>query len=186
MIMAAAVVLQWLWGPTPGAEAQQSANMLCNRSMLIKLKPKKYHCYCLLDYQGHYVLANLHAWWLPVVMVVPLMQSIRGRSNNDGIYVNPHMRTISLCVMGSPSANFSAIRARLHTGIPICIRYGDPHMQNYAFGDTKLSFPYVHNFIMHTGSDWKIPVCIQGLVSIRSPYAYGDHENPRMHTGITY
>jgi len=27
---------------------------------------------------------------------------------------------------------------------------------------------------MHTGSDWKIPVCIQGL-----------HYNPRMHTGIT-
>jgi hypothetical protein len=41
MIAAAAVVLHWPWGPTPGTEAQQSANMLCNRSMLLKLKPKK-------------------------------------------------------------------------------------------------------------------------------------------------
>jgi hypothetical protein len=39
-----------------------------------------------------------------------------------GIYVNPHMRTTSLCVMGSPYAIFLAIPARLHTGIPICIR----------------------------------------------------------------
>ena len=46
---------------------------------------------------------------------------------------------------------------------------------------------------MHTGSDEKspyacrdakIPVCIRGLVSIRSPYAYRDCANPRMHTGI--
>ena len=71
--------------------------------------------------------------------------------------------------------------------VPVCIRgspyaYGDPHVQNYAYGDTKLNFLYAHNFIMHTG----IPVCIWGLVSIRSPYAYRDRENPRMHTGITY
>jgi hypothetical protein len=26
-------------------------------------------------------------------------------------------------------------------------------MQNYTYGDTKLNFPYAHNFIMHTGSD---------------------------------
>jgi hypothetical protein len=62
------------------------------------------------------------------------------------------MRTISLFVMGSPYANFSAIPARLHTGSPYA--YGDPHMQNfYTYGDTKLNFPYAHNFIMHTGSD---------------------------------
>jgi hypothetical protein len=81
---------------------------------------------------------------------------------------------------------------------PVCIRgspyaYGDPHMHNYTYGDTKLNFPYAHNFIMHTGSDEKspyayrdakIPVCIRGLVSIRSPYAYRDCANPRMHTGI--
>ena len=61
---------------------------------------------------------------------------------------------------------------------PVCIRgspyaYGDPHMQNYAYGDTKLNFPYAHNFIMHTGSDWKIPVCIK------------ECKNPHMHTGIS-
>ena len=38
------------------------------------------------------------------------------------VNVNPRMRTISLCVMGSPYANFLAIPARLHAGIPICIR----------------------------------------------------------------
>ena len=53
-------------------------------------------------------------------------------------------------------------------GIPICelfsdpctFAYGDPpyaygdlRMGNYAYGDTRLNFLYVHNFIMHTGSD---------------------------------
>ena len=55
------------------------------------------------------------------------------------IYVNPHMRTISLCVMGSPNANFSAIPARLHMGIPICIRrspYANLHIWGY-----KTKFP---------------------------------------------
>jgi hypothetical protein len=40
----------------------------------------------------------------------------------QSVYVNPHMRTTSLCVMGSPYANILAIPARTHTGIPICIR----------------------------------------------------------------
>jgi hypothetical protein len=53
--------------------------------------------------------------------------------------VNPHMRTISLCIMGSPYANFSAIPDRLHTGIPICIRrspYAKLHIWGY-----KTKFP---------------------------------------------
>ena len=33
------------------------------------------------------------------------------------VYVNPHMRTTALCVMGSLYAIFLAIPARLHTGI---------------------------------------------------------------------
>jgi len=88
----------------------------------------------------------------------------------------------------------------LQRSAPVCIRgspyaYGDPHMQNYEYGDTKLNFPYVHSSLCIRGMtekspyayrDAKIPVCIRGLVSIRSPYAYRDCENPRMHTGITY
>ena len=33
-------------------------------------------------------------------------------------------------------------------------------MQNYAYGDTRLNFPYADNFIMHMGIGWTlIPVC---------------------------
>ena len=39
-----------------------------------------------------------------------------------GISVNPHKRTILLCVWGSPYANFLAIPARSHTGISVCVR----------------------------------------------------------------
>ena len=96
----------------------------------------------------------------PIVLTAP---SILVNTTNDltlitnhnrpaSVYVNPHMRTISLCIMGSPFANFSAIPARLHTGIPICIRrspYAKLHIWGY-----KTKFPiYAHNFIMHTGSD---------------------------------
>jgi len=107
-----------------------------------------------------------------------------------------------------PYANFSVIRTRMHTGTPYA--YGDPHMQNYTYGDTKLNFlcmrttslcmygEWLKNPHMHTGMH--IPVCIRGLVSIRSLYAYRDRENPNyilipgcipgltcvpcMHTGI--
>ena len=68
-------------------------------------------------------------------------------------------------------------------------------MHNFAYGDTRLDFPYGNNFIMHTVSDCNIPVWIQaspkspyayytGISVMRSPYAYGDHRDPRMHTGI--
>jgi len=46
-------------------------------------------------------------------------------------------------------------------------------MQNYAYGNTRLNFPYGNISRMHTVSDWKIPICIRGRA------------NPRMHTGIS-
>ena len=63
---------------------------------------------------------------------------------------------------------------------PVCIRgspyaYGDPHMHNYTYGDTKLNFPYAHHFIMRMG----IPIC--DFFSDPCPFAYKD---PHMHTAI--
>ena len=59
-------------------------------------------------------------------------------------------------------------------------------MGNYAYGDTRLDFPYGNIPHMHTVSDWNIPVVsIRGLH--KSPYAYGDYVScdPRMHRGIS-
>jgi hypothetical protein len=64
--------------------------------------------------------------------------------------------------------------------------YGDPRMGNYAYGDTRLDFPYGNiPHIMHTVSDWNIPVWTRG--SHKSPYAYRDYMScdPHMHTGIS-
>jgi len=54
--------------------------------------------------------------------------------------------------------------------IPVCAA---GIAKKFAYGDTRLNFPYAHNFIVHTGSDWKIPVCMQGCA------------NPHMHMGIS-
>ena len=108
----------------------------------------------------------------------------------------------------------------MRNGIPICELFSDPRL--FAFGDPhmhtvipicKITHMGIQDLIsrMRTTSlcirgvtekspyayrDAQIPVCILGLVSIRSPYAYGDYilipvcirglhtSNPRMHTGI--
>ncbi len=77
----------------------------------------------------------------------PFLKALQGTHHG---YVNLHMHTISLCVMGSPYANFSAICAHLHTGIPICIRQS----------------PYAKLRIW--GYKTKFPVCAQ------LQYAYGE------------
>ena len=66
---------------------------------------------------------------------------------------------------------FSDPRPPLHRRIPICIRRS-PYAKLRTWG-YKTNFPYAHNFIMYTGSEWKIPVCIQGC------------KHPRMHMGIS-
>jgi hypothetical protein len=53
------------------------------------------------------------------------------------------MRTISLCVRGSPYANILASP----------YAYGDPRMGSYAYGDTRLDFSYGNIPRMHTVSD---------------------------------
>ena len=75
------------------------------------------------------------------------------------------MRTISLCVRGSPCGNFLAIPPHMHTAIPV--------------------WEFTHMGIQDLISHLEIfPICIR-LVTEISPYAYGDHTTPRMHTGIT-
>ena len=74
------------------------------------------------------------------------------------------MRTISLCVMGSPYANFLAIPAHLHTGIPICIRRSLCKIMHMGIQD---SISHMEIF----------PVCIR-LVTEKSPYAYRDAQIP--------
>ncbi len=90
-----------------------------------------------------------------------------------GIYVNHHNCTTSICKMGSPYADFLVIPACMCMGFPYM--YGDPHIENVAYGDPKCYFPYGNGSHMHTVSDWIIPVCI---------WAYGDHSNLHTHTGI--
>ena len=51
----------------------------------------------------------------------------------------------------------------MHVGFPICVRRS-------PYGGRIPNFPYAHEYIMHTVSDWYIPVCIAG--SIESPYAF--------------
>ncbi len=115
------------------------------------------------------------------------------------------MRTTSLCIPGSQYANFLAIPACLHTGIPICMlitvcaqlhyAYGDPHMQifsnprPFAHRDSRMHTEIPVCKVTHMGTQDLIshmeifPVCIR-LVTEISPYAYGDCANPRMHMGI--
>jgi len=64
-------------------------------------------------------------------------------------------------------------------------------MQNFAYGDPSLVFPYAHKSVMHSVSDWTVfshmrtnLLCIR-LVTELSPYAYGDTENPRTRTGVS-
>jgi hypothetical protein len=92
-------------------------------------------------------------------------------------------------------------------GIPMCeyfsdpcsFAYGDPHMHTaipvckIMHGDRRPNIPYGNISRMHTVSNWKIPVCIQGCAnphthteisvhpipicirgSSKSSYAYGD------------
>ncbi len=63
--------------------------------------------------------------------------------------------------------------------------YGNPCVQNYAYGDSRLDCPYRNISRMHTVSDWNIPVCIWALR--KSPCAYGDYVScdPCMQTGIS-
>jgi len=142
-----------------------------------------------------YVCMNSYTWWpmnsyirLKVWIHIPSDLSFHAFEficirSLFGIFVNPHMHTISLCAMGSTYANFSAIRARLHTGIPICI-WRSPCAKLRIWG-YKTKFPvcaqlhyaygeWLKNPRMHMGiSVHPIPVCIQG--SWKSPYAYGDY-----------
>jgi hypothetical protein len=41
-----------------------------------------------------------------------------------GIYVNPHMRTTSLCVMRLPICKFVCLTPRMHTGTPRMMHTG--------------------------------------------------------------
>ena len=76
----------------------------------------------------------------------------------------------------------------MHNGIPICELFSDPCM--FAYGDPHMHMSIPVWEIMHMGiqdliSHMEIfPVCIR-LVTEKSPYAYGDRTNPRMHTRIT-
>ena len=75
----------------------------------------------------------------------------------------------------------------MHTGIPICELFSDPH--TFAYGDPHMHTAISEWEIMHMGIQDLIShmeiflVCIR-LVTEISAYAYGDLTNPRMHTGI--
>ena len=75
------------------------------------------------------------------------------------------MRTISLCVQGSPCGNFLVIPPHMHMAIPV--------------------WEFTHMGIQDLISHMEIfPICIR-LVTEISPYAYEDRTNPHMHMGIT-
>jgi hypothetical protein len=75
---------------------QQSANILWNRSTLLKLE-KNYHKLYLLVSLRHDALTNHCACSSPVMMVVPLMQSIGG--NNNSTYML-NMFPLMPCALG--------------------------------------------------------------------------------------
>jgi hypothetical protein len=81
--------------------------------------------YIQRKYKGGADIAKaIKALSLPTLQVPGYPKAKAGETAVDpgDVYVNPPMRTTSLCVMGSPYAIFLAISARLHTRIPICIR----------------------------------------------------------------
>ena len=76
----------------------------------------------------------------------------------------------------------------MRNGIPICelfsdprpFAYGDPHMHT-AIPVCKITHMGIQDLISHMEI---FPVCIQ-LVTEKSPDAYWDRANPRMHPGIS-
>ena len=85
----------------------------------------------------------------------------------------------------------------MHTVIPICkITHMGIQDLISRMRTTSLCIRGVTEKSPYAYRDAQIPVCIWGLVSIQSPYAYGDYilipvcirglhtHNPRMHTGI--
>ena len=71
---------------------------------------------------------------------------------------------ILICKLFSNPCPFAYRDPRMHTAIPVC----------------KITHMGIQDLISHMEI---FPVCIR-LVTEISPYAYGDRENPRMHTGI--
>jgi hypothetical protein len=136
-----------------------SRTFLCPRTLSL---PANTTCSTFLAPDG-FSTSLVHLWLLPlssdlISEMVCLFPTnfyydsscpVTSRTSSHA-YVNPRMRTISLCVMGSPYAKFSAIPARLHTGIPICIRRS----------------PYAKSCIW--GYKTKFPICAQ------LHYAYGE------------
>jgi hypothetical protein len=60
------------------------------------------------------------------------------------------MHTILFCVWGVSKYDFLVILDRI---LGSRYAYGDPHMENVAYGDTRLDFPYGNISHMHTVSD---------------------------------
>ncbi len=96
----------------------------------------------------------------------------------------------------------------MQTGIPVCKYFSDP--RPYAYGDPHMCTAIPVCIILHIGIQdlishmETISLCIQlvteispyadrhltnphmqtGISAMQSPYAYGDHQHPRMHMGI--
>ena len=76
----------------------------------------------------------------------------------------------------------------MHNGIPICELFSDP--RPFAHGDPHMHMAIPVCKITHMGIKDLIscmeifPICIR-LVTEKSPYAYGDRANSRMHMGIS-
>jgi len=99
------------------------------------------------------------------------------------------MRTFSLCVRGLPICKFFWIPAGSHMGTPR-MRTG---ISFWCVSDLSSSHVLNQNFYMRHNNE---SICIRGLHVMRSPYAYGDlnqsqyaygdHRDPRMHTGMAW
>jgi hypothetical protein len=102
-----------------------------------------------------------------------------------GVYVTPNMRTILLCKRRSPYANILAIPTRMHTGIHICIILHIGIQDLISRMETiSLCIRLVTEISPYAYRHLTNPCMQTGISVMRSLYAYGDHQDPRMHTEI--